>query len=238
MDSRALKDEIRQIAPSFGADLVGFVDITTQAGNLTKAGFTAHEQYECAISIGIPVINSIADQIGTTTTASAAYLYRLFCYDIINNRLNEIAFSIASHLEKAGFRSFPVPSTHLATANRIQPGLFSHKATAYLAGLGWIGKSCLLVTPQFGPRLRLTTVLTTAQIGDDPKPMENRCGECTRCLEICPAKAFTGREFAITDPLEVRMDAAKCDEHLKKKEETVGVRVCGLCVTVCPYGNA
>ena len=108
---------------------------------------------------------------------------------------------------------------------------------ARLAGLGWIGKCCLLVTPESGPRVRWGSVLTDASLKATKKPMKDGCGDCQECVDICPTKAFTGEPFREEDPREIRYDAHKCDKYLTKLEKTSALGVCGMCLYVCPYGN-
>jgi epoxyqueuosine reductase len=88
-------------------------------------------------------------------------------------------------------------------------GLFSHKLVAHLAGLGWIGKSCLLVTLEVGPRVRWASVLTDAPLMAG-EPLEERCGECRGCVEVCPVGAFSGRSFFSDEPRAARLDVFKC----------------------------
>ena len=107
---------------------------------------------------------------------------------------------------------------------------------AHLAGLGWIGKSCLLVTPEAGPRVRWTTVLTDAPLKAGT-PMEMRCGDCHECVDICPVKAFTGRNFIESEPREARYDARRCEKYLKGLEASTGYGVCGMCLYICPHGK-
>ncbi|MCK9565162.1 MAG: hypothetical protein M0Q43_03825 [Methanothrix sp.] len=64
--------------------------------------------------------------------------------------------------------------------------VFSHKLAAHMAGLGWIGKSCLLITPEAGPRVRWASVLTDAPMKATGYAMAERCGECRKCVDVCP----------------------------------------------------
>ena len=67
------------------------------------------------------------------------------------------------------------------------------KMAARLAGLGWIGRSAMVITPEIGPRVVLEAILTNAPLPVTiKKPMDCHCGECRRCVDICPAKAYTG----------------------------------------------
>jgi epoxyqueuosine reductase QueG len=108
---------------------------------------------------------------------------------------------------------------------------------ARFAGLGWIGKCCLLVTPNVGPRVRWGSVLTDASLRAAKKPMKDGCGDCHECVNICPTKAFTGEPFREEDPREIRYNAHKCDKYLRKLEKTSALDVCGMCLYVCPYGR-
>lgn len=115
---------------------------------------------------------------------------------------------------------------------------FSHKLAAHLAGLGWIGKSCLLVAPELGLRVRWASILTDAPLQMTGKPMGERCGTCNECVTICPVQAFTGELFRQSEPREKRYDASKCDRYFAAmRKQDAEVAVCGLCLYACPHGN-
>jgi epoxyqueuosine reductase QueG len=154
----------------------------------------------------------------------------------MNQRLDLIASSLSSVLQRDGHRAFPVPASQTVDDERIC-AVFSHKMAAHLAGLGWIGKSCLLITSEVGPRVRWATVLTDAPLKATGEPMEERCGSCVQCVEICPVEAFTGQPFRENEPREARYDASKCDRYFSKMEAQGEVPVCGLCLYICPQGR-
>ena len=108
---------------------------------------------------------------------------------------------------------------------------------AHLAGLGWIGKSCMLITPQFGPRVRWATVLTNAPLAATGEAQPEKCAGCTRCIDICPVQAYTGRPFQLGEPRHLRFDVYKCKAYLSKREDTYGASVCSKCLIVCPFGH-
>ena len=158
-------------------------------------------------------------------------------YDVINDRLDLFASKVASVLQMAGHASFPVPAAERVDDERICAS-FSHKVAARLCGFGWIGKSCLLVTPDHGPRVRWVTILTDAPLEPTGTPLDERCGDCGECVDICPVKGFTGRPFKVEEPREARFDARKCELHFKALEARGQPRVWGLCLYVCPFGRA
>lgn len=67
--------------------------------------------------------------------------------------------------------------------------------------------------------------------------MNEQCGSCRACVDICPVKAFTGRPFIEDEPREERYDARKCEENFKAMKNKGMIDVCGLCLYVCPYGR-
>jgi epoxyqueuosine reductase len=113
-------------------------------------------------------------------------------------------------------------------------GVFPHKLAANMAGLGWIGKSALLITPEHGPRVRWGTVLTDAPL-EMGVPMDEMCSDCCECVNACPAHAFTGQAFDKPRPRSEIFTAEACDHYLRKREALH--RACGICVYVCPFGR-
>jgi epoxyqueuosine reductase QueG len=156
---------------------------------------------------------------------------------LVNQRLDLAASRIGSVLQRSGYRAYPVPASKSVDDEELCAA-FSHKMGAQLAGLGWIGKSCLLVTPEYGPRVRWATVLTDAPLQPTGGPMAERCGECTQCVQICPVQAFTGRPFRADEPRAARYDAHKCDRYFAQMlKQGAEPAVCGLCLYVCPHGR-
>ena len=116
----------------------------------------------------------------------------------------------------------------------------SHKMVATRAGLGWIGKADLLITRQFGPRLRLTSILLKDRVVSEAKPIDkSKCGTCRICVDICPAQAASGRAWNINIGREKFFDPWKCRNQCAEFGRTrlsMNARVCGMCVAACPIG--
>ncbi len=101
----------------------------------------------------------------------------------------------------------PIPAAERIDSIRVCASL-SHKATARLAGFGWIGKNCLLIHPVYGPRVRWATVLTDAPFEENRMMVEKRCESCDRCVKACPAQALKGRNFLDGEPRDTRFEVA------------------------------
>lgn len=182
-----------------------------------------------AVSLAVPfpaeVINQLQDG------PSRTYLYY---YNAMNSRIDALTLHISARLEVLGWKTFPIPASQ-RIRDRFQ-SIFSHRGAAVQAGLGWIGLSCNLITPERGPRVRLGTVLTDCPLPAG-KPLASGCGNCRACVEICPPGAIKGVEFAPDVPIEERFDPQACHDYKSKVCDHFGKRVCGLCLAVCPHGN-
>jgi epoxyqueuosine reductase QueG len=186
--------------------------------------------------LGLSLSNAIVDALPQHAERAVARRYSHHVYDVTDGRLNLIASRLAATLQDEGYKALVIPASERTDEQRICAA-FSHKLAAGQAGLGWIGKNCLLVTPEKGPRVRWATVLTDAPLQATGRPMEDRCGNCTECVDVCPVHAISGREFSKDEPREARLDARKCDRYREQMRELTGFAVCGLCLHVCPYGR-
>ncbi len=229
-------NQINHLADTLGADFFGVADLSPAHDAILAQGGAVVAEYPRAISIGIALLDTIVDQLPQRAERAVAVSYKHDCYDVINQRLDIITSRLSSVLQRDGYRALPVPASKIIDDEKLIAA-FSHKMAAHLAGLGWIGKNCLLVTPETGPRVRWATILTDAPLTVTGAAIEEQCGTCQLCVEICPVNAFTGQPFRETESRDVRFDAHKCDRYLTKLEEQDLVGVCGLCLYVCPFGR-
>ena len=188
-----LDESLKKFAIAHGADFYGVADLTMAKEAITDQSGPDIAAYSRAISIGIRLMDPIVDRLPQRSERAVSVSYKTHCYDVINDRLDLVISELSSLVQREGYKAYPIPSSERVDDRRIC-ALFSHKMAAHLAGLGWIGKSCLLVTPEAGPRVRWATILTDAPLKAG-KPMEQRCGSCMECTNICPQHAFTGRNF-------------------------------------------
>lgn len=191
------------------------------------------EPFSTAISIAIQLPVSIFEMISDRPTPVYASVYRT-----VNCLLDEIAFRTSIALQNDGFHSIPIPASQILDKEKLCAAI-SHKAVARMAGLGWQGKNLLLITPQYGSRVRLITVLTKAPLKVDAT-IKNRCGNCMLCRDACPAGAIKG--VSTTDHYNDRNEAlhfSRCVEKLKEFSTIpeIGAPICGICIKVCPFGR-
>ena len=109
---------------------------------------------------------------------------------------------------------------------------------AALAGIGWHGKSTMLIHPKLGTWFFLAVILTTLRLPPDP-PLSDHCGSCTRCIEACPTGAIVAPH---------RVDARRCISYLTIElkgaippdlRPLIGNRIygCDDCLEACPWNR-
>jgi epoxyqueuosine reductase len=232
-----LTQTIQSYAAGLEPDFFGIADLAPAYTAILEQGGPEVARYPVAISMGVALMHTLVDRLPQRAERAVAVSYRHHAYDVVNARLDDMASRLASRLQRSGYAALPVPSSKRVDDERIC-SFFSHKMAAHLAGLGWIGRSCLLVTPQAGPRVRWITVLTDAPLQPTGNPMPVGCGDCHACVDICPVQAFSGRAFRADEPREARFDARKCELYFQQMEKSGGPAVCGMCLYICPHGRS
>ncbi len=103
--------------------------------------------------------------------------------------------AVARWLERAGWRAAAVPAfipIDMAPPKRGMQGAVDWRGAGVAAGIGGYGESGLLVTPEFGPAVRLGGVVTDAQVAAGAPRAQSPCTRCRRCIDACPAVALAG----------------------------------------------
>jgi epoxyqueuosine reductase QueG len=227
--------DLERMAKELGADIFGIADLTIAQDFVCKQGGEYLAKFSKAISIGIRLLDAVVNELHRHEEPAVIYTYAGL-YNSVNSRLDHIGLLLAKKMQEKGYQAYTIPATQTIDSKGLI-GIFSHKLAANLAGLGWIGKSCLLITPNYGPRVRFATVLTDAPLKAG-SPISEKCTDCRACVNICPARAFTGAPFDASESREVRFNALLCYNYRKKREGPLGDGLCGLCVYICPYGRS
>lgn len=123
---------------------------------------------------------------------------------------------------------------HEKCLSMVDTGELSDRAVAERAGIGWSGKNCAIITPEFGSYVYLGELLTTISIPPD-QPIEEQCGSCTKCIDACPTGALVQGG---------QINAKKCLSYITQTKdfvpepfrEKLGNRLygCDTCQVVCP----
>ncbi len=174
-----------------------------------------------AVCIGFRLSDPVMDSLVDRPTRTYQYHYRQ-----ANLLIDQTLLRLMAKIHELGFRAFPVPSSQIIDWEG-NTGHLSHRMVGKEAGLGWIGKSNLLISPRFGARVRYGSLFTDMPLQMSGTRVTEDCGKCRSCVDACPAGAIG----ASCDDF----DLEKCTEMLKafRNTENIGSMICGLCVKAC-----
>lgn len=204
-------EQLISFVRDLGIDLVGIADLKTLKGMplgvpYDAASFLNHYCY--AIVMGA--------QFGKLGKAASGADVSLF--------LERAALRVMDRLDQEGHRYLTVHvEDEFDPINRV--GLMSLKVLAKAAGLGWQGRSLLIVNPQHGPIHRWIAILTNKKL-DKETPIPNQCNDCSLCVDKCPHGALTLVEF---------------NDHPEHREDVLNIGLCKgddgctICIQVCPW---
>jgi epoxyqueuosine reductase len=221
-----LTESIRKLAvEQLGIDLIGIAPINRFEGGpegRRPADYLPNARAvlvaAAKISDGVVEVAGHYEQPGKTLGP-----YMWYGYVILNWSLSLAMSRLTSLLEAKGFKGLPFPPAGLHYKYGTIAD-FSHRHAAVAAGLGEFGLSGLLLTPQFGPRQRLVSIITDAPLKaspmyDGPKLCRpNTCGRA--CIKACPTTAMKGKvSLAIGDRTfsHARLDPVKCRWQFAEK---------------------
>ena len=140
----------------------------------------------------------------------------------------------ANYLNRLGYKAFFFPRDcygDISVLVKKPQAAFSHVIAGKYAGLGTIGYNHTLITKEYGPRVRLVSVITDVMLPPDDIIKKDLCVKCLFCKKSCPTSAFRTKDKLISD-----MDKYKCASyHAELKSEYR--YPCGVCIKVCPVGE-
>ncbi len=189
----ALKERVVATSRAIGIDLVGVASLERLAGAPKRFHATDYlPTARSVIVLGTHFPDGIVDNWDKTPSG-----YQYYGYAIPNKELGHACYKISKMVEAEGFKCFPiVPTGHSKDMDHEkQMGEFSHRHAAVAAGLGEFGYNRLVITPQFGNRVRFCSIITEAPLSPDPMysgtPL---CDRCKKCISACPGNCLDERK--------------------------------------------
>jgi epoxyqueuosine reductase len=202
---------IKSFIRSLGIDLIGIVNLNELNGIPTGLDISPHEIFrQCPYGI---ILGAQVGKPGKKASGNETALY-----------LEKIAYEVIEYLEERSYKYLVIhPEDEVDLQKRM--GLISLKVLARQAGLGWQGRSLLIVSPEYGPIYRLIAILTNMKLETD-RPVKNMCGDCTVCIDKCPENSLTLSQF---------VDHPKSREEVLDIDTCLGDYGCMICIIKCPY---
>lgn len=220
----SIESKLKTELKNHGADFVVFVDVSHLSAEQNK-------NFPNAILLGIILSQDYLNTVSKTPD----YVENLKDNKQIHEdefhqkeiQTDRLADQIADYLISKGYSAYSQSEDHIDSTGHYNEETKStplpHKTIALMAGLGWIGKHNLLVTPDYGSAISMCTVLTDAPLETvSYPPAKSLCGTCCVCQTICSVHAIKGNTWDISTPRDVLVDVYSCT-------------TCLNCLVFCPY---
>jgi epoxyqueuosine reductase QueG len=221
---------LQETLSKLDVDMVGVARLRDLKGTkLEKSALKLLPSARSIIVVGAEVYPEFLELTSPERTMGAANMNDLFRRhtDILAGRLTGAVYNVAREARKAGLKAMPLPAEGPCVDGRFLEAVISYKHAAEEAGLGRIGMSSLLVTHQYGPRVRLALCLTEAALKSTANDEPSACSYCNVCVLNCPAHALDkpekGQAYAI--------NKFACRTYI----DAAGG--CSECVRLCPVAS-
>lgn len=248
LNIKELKEEVISYSKEIGIQKIGFAsasEFTELRGRLIRqqeldyqSGFEESDiekrvrpelifdKPQSIISIALAYPSKMKDALRSTRDARRG----IFCraswgtdyHTVLRDKLQLLETFIKERVPEALLKSM------------VDTGELSDRAVAERAGIGWSGKNTMLITPEFGSYVYLGDMITNLPFEPD-EPMEDQCGSCNKCVDVCPTGALVQGG---------QLNAKRCVAFLTQTKgflpdefrEKIGNRIygCDTCQTVCP----
>jgi len=230
-NNQELKDLVISFCRDRSVDLVGFAPVKRwDEAKEVPPDFRPQAIWAPAKTVIVMGLAMLLPVVETTPSVVHMELYKT-----VNQELDQLAYDLTRYLNRLGHPSFFFPRDGFGSMKALRENnraAFSHVMAAKYAGLGTIGASHCLLTPEFGPRVRFVSVFTAAELPPDAMIKKELCIKCEACAKCCPKKAIRMRQDRVIGDY----DSAAC---LEMAEELTARRSypCGICTKVCPIGK-
>lgn len=216
--------QITEFLRSKGTDFIHFADISSFPEKQNRG-------FPCAILFGIVLTPAYLKNV----FENPGYVQKMIRnkeidtdeFHLTELKTDAIADLLEIYIKQIGFCAFSQSEVNLEKA-----GIYTteelctplpHKSIARLAGLGWIGKNNLLVTPEYGSAVSMCTVLTDAPLKTTNKPpLVSLCETCTACIDACNPGALSGTDWNLSVTRDKMINISTCT-------------TCLQCMVNCPW---
>lgn len=247
--------ELQELASGLGFDAVGvttaapFPELVGRLRAYQERGRTGFEhehipsrinpkawlpEARSIISVAMAYLTSAGRQtarrhpVGQLAGSVSVYAYGQDYHTVMAKRLRTLQIRIEQRLGRTIQARIAIDTSPLVD-----------RRVAERAGIGWLGKNCMLYTPKHGSFVFLGALLVDVEIESSPEEQPSRCGECTRCLQACPTGALIAPGV---------IDATRCLSYVTQMKGMIplefraalGKRVwgCDTCQWACPENTS
>ena len=231
-DHGVFSQELKKIAKMFGADLVGITEIDERWHYKDRVDTRTFDEADLELPEGLTHVivmgHAMDHELVKTYPSALAGASTGMEY----SHEAAIVIQLATYIRNLGYE---------AIASMNDTALVIPYAVK--AGLGEYGRNQMVITPEFGPRVRFSKIFTSLPlVPDTPKKLgiKEYCDICTKCADACPPKAIpfgeptygTGQKSTIAGVKKWSADCEKCFGYWAKLRSD-----CAICMRVCPFNR-
>lgn len=217
-----VSDQIKEKVRELGADLVGIASID-RFGDAPQ-GFKPRDIYADAKSVIV-----YAKRVPATTLAAQSPIPYTLVNSFMTNVVDNLSIELSLWLEDKGIGAAMIPSDdpyeHWEPERSYGRAILSLRHAGWLAGLGFLGRSTLLINEKFGNMIQLGAVAINEEVEPDTIT-DGQCPvDCRLCIENCPAEALDGKTVnqSLCRPL-----------SNSKNLKGYTIKKCNICRSICP----
>lgn len=212
------------------ADIVGVASLTEWKGTkLEETALRLLPETCSVVALAMEISLESLDLSTHSRTEGAPSMNDLLNSETsyLNGQLNEATYDFAKACRALGLKALVLPAANCPLDNRFMEAVFSYKHAGQAARLGKLGWHSLLITPDFGSRVRLAACLTEAKLEPTGTEFTIRCESCGICVDNCPAGALA---IPQSDD-QYTISKFACNAY---RSASSG---CSECMRVCPEGR-
>jgi epoxyqueuosine reductase len=225
----AISANIQDFISTLDVDAVGVAALSDLKGSkLEETALRLLPETNSIVVFAMEIYPEILDHIKPGRTTGQSSLNDLLDRndDFLAGRLTKAAYDVTKVSHRNKLKALPLPAAGCPLDARFLEAVFSYKHAGQAAGLGYIGRSSLLITSDFGPRVRLSCCLTQALLKPGKVDTSGGCDSCNICIDNCPARAL---QRPTAEPYVINKFACASFRNASGG--------CSDCMRICPAGR-
>lgn len=211
-------DEVKKYLLGLGASKVGYANVDGLASDLVD------------LPNGISLVLKLPKK-AMHLVEDEDYESYWKCFHAKVDELSEIALKGEEYIKNLGYDAFALTMTRNECDMKKLLSILPYKTIATKSGLGWIGRSALFVTPEYGSAVVLGAILTDMPLDFGEPITDSECEECTNCQEACPVNAINPQKWNDRLNREDIIDIDACFEYIMDQYKA-GLG-CTKCMSEC-----
>lgn len=194
-------NNLKEYLTEIGASKVGFADVDGLASEFTD------------LPNGISIVLKIPKR-AMKYVEEEDYESYWSCFHSQIDKLTEISLKGEKYIKNLGYNAFALTMNRNECDMEKLLSILPYKTIATKSGMGWIGRSALFVTPEYGSAVALGGILTDMPLEFGVPITDSQCDDCENCQNACPVDAINPQKWNDRLNREDIIDIETCREYI------------------------